>query len=919
MSSRLEEAVAYAQLGWPVFPVSRESKRPLTTHGHLDASTNVDEVRACWTDVHPDANIGVHLGAAGLCAVDIDPRNGGDEQLEELEQELGPLPRACYASTPSGGCHIIMRLVPGRRPRGKARLRNEGQSGVDFKQNGYVLLAGSTRADGRAYEWLELEPYDVPEVPSTWVDVLYHPDVCDAEAPDAAGDAEKWREPSDSVLYPRDRERLEEHVNKIGNREGGEATTMKVVAAIFHYWGLSVDEGWPVLVEWNQRNPLKEQHSEAALRRQIRRVAAHDLWGGRGHKRELGLGASSTVFHPKILGRTPIGMSDEERKLPQPETRKASDILMLPEAPPAGEVEAPLEMILVANYRAEQKKLVLRKDLASQRDADILKRIANPTATLPSDCGNDSSDRVLNAYASAAVRYALPNAEDAQLVGMLTKFAWPAERAAAAVQRARTESAVPEGGESTPEEAEKNQADQILDLVARFDTLLFHNPNQEVYARVGLRERHAIYPVDSQPFRRWVAWLYYEATKKACSEAGLGAAINTLAGRALHDGPEYEVCVRVGEHDGKTYIDMCDCLGRAIEIDADGWRVIEDELVPVKFVRSPGMLPLPEPIAGGSIASLWKYVLVRESDRLRVLAWLISAARAKGPFYVLVTTGERGSVKSSAQWVLRMLLDPNEAAARMSIGADRDLMISAMKSWVQAYDNLKVLTDDQSNALCGLATGAAFATRTLHTNSDETILKASRPVTLNGIADIVTAGDLLDRAIRIDCPKFEGARRPQEEVRAEFLDEHPALLGALLGLVSRALRELPVVAARRDLHLPRMADAARFAVAALGDDVAEHLAGAATVDHEIALEGSPIAQYIVKIAETGFAGTATELLERVRKAAPMLGDKRLPPDPTRLSGKLREIAHALATVGVVVTFHDRRSSKTPIVIGRLSS
>ena len=52
-----------------------------------------------------------------------------------------------------------------------------------------------------------------------------------------------------------------------------------------------------------------------------------------------------------------------------------------------------------------------------------------------------------------------------------------------------------------------------------------------------------------------------------------------------------------------------------MEIDADGWRVIDTP--PVRFRRSAGMLPLPAPVAGGSIEELRPFLNVRSNNEFR--------------------------------------------------------------------------------------------------------------------------------------------------------------------------------------------------------------------------------------------------------------------------------------------------------------
>jgi hypothetical protein len=162
--------------------------------------------------------------------------------------------------------------------------------------------------------------------------------------------------------------------------------------------------------------------------------------------------------------------------------------------------------------------------------------------------------------------------------------------------------------------------------------------------------------------------------------------------------------------------------------------------------------------------------------------------------------------------VLRALVDPYKAPLRTAPRDERDLQIAANNSHVIALDNISSLEPWLSDALCRLATGGGLATRELYTDSDEIIFDAQRPVLLNGIEDVATRGDFLERSIIVCLPQIpEAARQEESRFWVAFQEARPRILGALLDAASLAFRRV------RDLHLerlPRMADFAAWAVAA---------------------------------------------------------------------------------------------------------
>ena len=78
------------------------------------------------------------------------------------------------------------------------------------------------------------------------------------------------------------------------------------------------------------------------------------------------------------------------------------------------------------------------------------------------------------------------------------------------------------------------------------------------------------------------------------------------------------------------------------------------------------------------------------------------------------------------------------------------------------------------------------------------------------------------------------------------------------------------------------------------------------------LEGSFVGQFIPRLAEKGFVGTATECLRKLEMIAGTEATRRRgwPATPRGLAGILRRLAPALAEVGIVVEFartgHDRQ-------------
>ena len=301
-----------------------------------------------------------------------------------------------------------------------------------------------------------------------------------------------------------------------------------------------------------------------------------------------------------------------------------------------------------------------------------------------------------------------------------------------------------------PRSGERPHAVMSTDVLLKVASAarLFHTSDGTPFADLMIDGHRETWPLRSKRFRAWLRQQYYERTWDAPTPSAMSAALNVLEAQAQFDGPERQVSVRVAEHDGLIYLDLADEFWRCVEIGPGGWRIADD--VPVRFRRPAGMLPLPLPARGGSIEELRRFVnLPNRDDFVLVVAWLLGALRAGGPYPLLAISGEQGSAKTVLSKMLRALVDPSVAPVRALPREDRELFIAANNGHVLAFDNLTGLSPWLSDTLCRLTSGGAFAVRQLYTDQDEVLFAAARPVILNGIEEVITRPDLGDRAIFI--------------------------------------------------------------------------------------------------------------------------------------------------------------------------
>ncbi|WP_288960301.1 hypothetical protein, partial [uncultured Sulfitobacter sp.] len=458
-----------------------------------------------------------------------------------------------------------------------------------------------------------------------------------------------------------------------------------------------------------------------------------------------------------------------------------------------------------------------------------------------------------------------------------------------------------------------------------FDGLeLWHTPEGKPYASVKRGSGHGTSPwetfaLESAAFKRLLTHAEYQASGKVPPASKLDDQVRQMIGEAIFEGKTRQVYTRIGESPDtletkSLFLDLGRPDWSCVEISPEGWVIrnatLRSEKVP-RFKRSPSMAALPVPIAGGAgIDLLRPFVNAATDDDFQLMVgWLLGCLCAQGPYPLLILTGEQGSAKSTTSKVLRALVDPSTLATRSFPGDERDLVIAAQGAHVLAFDNLSKVKPSMADALCRLATGGGFATRKLHSDADEVLFDATRPVILNGIPDLAERADLADRAIMLHLPTIQATERAFEsDFWERFEEAQPRILAALLDATAHALGHVSQVTLT---ERPRMADFARWVTAAEsafgwpdGAFLAAYTANRKEAA-EVALDGNAVASAILTLVrEQGrWRGTASELITYLRMLYPALTEsaEAFPRRAAGFGAELRRVTPLLRAHGVEVT------------------
>ncbi|HEV7646122.1 MAG TPA: hypothetical protein VGO50_19455 [Pyrinomonadaceae bacterium] len=305
-----------------------------------------------------------------------------------------------------------------------------------------------------------------------------------------------------------------------------------------------------------------------------------------------------------------------------------------------------------------------------------------------------------------------------------------------------------------------------------------------------------------------------------------------------------------------------------------------------------------------------------------IIAWLVNCFRPEFPFPILLLSGEQGTAKSTTSRLLRELIDPSITPFRSSPKNEQDLVIAATNSWVIGLDNLSFIPDWLSDALCRLSTGGGFGARKLYSDDEEAIFTAKRPIVINGIGELASRSDLLDRALIVKLnPIPQNKRKTESAFWKEFEYDKASIFSGILSAVSYGLKNFERVKLE---HFPRMADFAQWVSACEGalewDKGAFLSAYSANRQdaHSLVLEDSLLAEVLQEFCERNVINDEYDVSDVLLKdflaqlkdiaGEKRSSDKRFPKTSKGLRSAIERVNPNLREIGIFITFYGRKGS-----------
>ncbi|MFK4896685.1 hypothetical protein ACI1TH_07155 [Lactococcus petauri] len=476
-------------------------------------------------------------------------------------------------------------------------------------------------------------------------------------------------------------------------------------------------------------------------------------------------------------------------------------------------------------------------------------------------------------------------------------------------------------------------ATKVRNFIEKQDIEFAVDKAKKPFARVKINEHFEIFSVESQPFKDYLLEILENNFKTVIPVTTLDTALSSISSKARRSNTTKVVAVRVYFDTGvnKIYLDLCNNNWETIEIDSSGWRVCND--CPIWFQRFDDMDKIPKPCTVSntveSLHKLKKFINYTTEDNFDlIVCWLLSNLLSDIGTPLLVLQGSQGVGKSLSSEFLRSIFDPAKQLKSTALAKkSADIIIQVSQSRVTVYDNLssKALTPEISDLLCCIATNSASARRSLYTNSDLTIFKLGASLILNGIDELATRADLLDRSIIINLEPVSNRER-ETVLRTNFEQERAEITGALLNIISYSLAHIEDSNFKSNLFrftdLGTIMDAASPALDWNPNHFKNIVEQNMKASNKSLAQSSYLVMGIVGILEeqSTLDGKPSHVLAKIKNYYNEIGETLPPkalPTPNTLKGQLKRHKKTLEQFNISYSSENARANSTIYRISKL--
>lgn len=456
------------------------------------------------------------------------------------------------------------------------------------------------------------------------------------------------------------------------------------------------------------------------------------------------------------------------------------------------------------------------------------------------------------------------------------------------------------------QETKGTAAQLIIDSVLSSGAVLFHDQYKRAYISPH-GDGGEVLRLNSEEFSSWIYKSYWEKSKKPLPRDADRQIVQVLTALARFNGSLHHLEIRLARKDDELWYDLAD--GNAIRITDKTWEVVKKP--PILFRRVQQSVQV-QPERGQVVEHLLNYVNIDDDEeKLLFLVYVVAAFIPGFPHPLLILHGSQGAGKTTPMRVIKELVDPSAIQGTPLPNQVSEFVQLADHHAFLYFDNLSNLPTKMSDALARVSTGDSYSKRRLYSDDDDVIYFIRKTIALNGINQVITKPDLLDRSILIKLERITPQkRRSEKEFWPAFHHDKPEILGAIFDVLVKALATYPTIEPGEVFRMAdfthwgcAIAEAAGYGQQAFMDAYRHNL----DRQNEEAIEASPVAKAIILFmkGKYGWEGSPEELRSQLTKHKDVfdlgLSSSPLwPKAPEWMTRRLNDVQTNLNAIGIRV-------------------